>query len=121
MYTYTIGLGSIFLENILSTFSLFHNWKLRSYKLRLPRTEVEEVEKLRENWQEVIDLAEVCRVKLLKERRGAFEQELDKQVKVGWRSINQRVLTSWELLLIGQKEHSGIYRSNQIGCNNSCL
>ncbi|XP_071801693.1 uncharacterized protein [Asterias amurensis] len=55
---------------------------LRSYKLRLPRSEVEEVEKLRDNWQEVIDLAEQCRVKLLKERRGAFEQELDKQVKL---------------------------------------
>ena len=48
----------------------------------MPRSEVEEVEKLRDNWQEVIDLAEQCRVKLLKERRGAFEQELDKQVKV---------------------------------------
>ena len=40
------------------------------------------MEKLRDNWQEVVDLAERCRVRLLKERRGAFEQELDKQVKV---------------------------------------
>ncbi|XP_022081686.1 dynein gamma chain, flagellar outer arm-like [Acanthaster planci] len=55
---------------------------LRSYKLRLPRSEVEEVEQLRDKWQEVIDLAEQCRVKLLRERRGAFEQELDKQVKL---------------------------------------
>ncbi|XP_041462850.1 dynein heavy chain 8, axonemal-like [Lytechinus variegatus] len=55
---------------------------LISYRLRLPRSEVEEVEKLRDNWQEVVDLAEKCRIKLLKERRGAFEQELDKQVKL---------------------------------------
>ncbi|XP_030850579.1 dynein heavy chain 8, axonemal isoform X3 [Strongylocentrotus purpuratus] len=55
---------------------------LISYRLRLPRSEVEEVEKLRDNWQEVVDLAEKCRIRLLKERRGAFEQELDKQVKM---------------------------------------
>ncbi|XP_071954985.1 uncharacterized protein [Antedon mediterranea] len=55
---------------------------LRSYNLRLPRSEVEEVNALRDRWQDVIDLAESCRVKLLKERRGAFEQELDKQVKL---------------------------------------
>ncbi|XP_033113255.1 dynein heavy chain 5, axonemal-like isoform X2 [Anneissia japonica] len=55
---------------------------LRSYNLRLPRSEVEEVSALRDKWQDVIDLAENCRIKLLKERRGAFEQELDKQVKL---------------------------------------
>ncbi|XP_071818739.1 dynein axonemal heavy chain 5-like isoform X4 [Apostichopus japonicus] len=55
---------------------------LRSYKLRLPRTEVHEVEALRDSWQMVLDLAEECRVRLLREKRGAFEQELDKQVKL---------------------------------------
>ncbi|XP_071504103.1 dynein axonemal heavy chain 5-like [Diadema antillarum] len=55
---------------------------LISYRLRLPRSEVEEVDKLRDSWQEVVDLAEKRRVKLLRERRGAFEQELDKQVKL---------------------------------------
>ncbi|XP_060567478.1 dynein axonemal heavy chain 5-like [Ruditapes philippinarum] len=55
--------------------------KLREFELRLPRQEVEEVDALRENWTELMDLAEQVREVLLKERRGAFEQELDKQVK----------------------------------------
>ncbi|XP_053397319.1 dynein axonemal heavy chain 5-like isoform X6 [Mercenaria mercenaria] len=55
--------------------------KLREFELRLPRQEVEEVDALRENWSELMDLAEQVREVLLKERRGAFEQELDKQVK----------------------------------------
>ena len=57
--------------------------KLREFELRLPRQEVEEVDALRENWSDLMDLAEQVREVLLKERRGAFEQELDKQVKVG--------------------------------------
>lgn len=57
-------------------------FRCRSYKLRLPRSEVHEVEALRDDWQTVLDLAEECRVRLLREKRGAFEQELDKQVKV---------------------------------------
>ena len=56
--------------------------KLREFELRLPRAEVEEVDALRDNWCELMDLAEQVRETLLKERRGAFEQELDKQVKV---------------------------------------
>ncbi|XP_055954878.1 dynein axonemal heavy chain 8 [Patella vulgata] len=55
--------------------------KLREFELRLPRHEVEEVDELREKWQELIELADQVREVLLKERRGAFEQELDKQVK----------------------------------------
>ncbi|KAL4232681.1 hypothetical protein ACF0H5_007369 [Mactra antiquata] len=55
--------------------------KLREFELRLPRQEVEEVDALRENWFELMELAEQVRDVLLKERRGAFEQELDKQVK----------------------------------------
>lgn len=54
----------------------------REFELRLPREEVELVDQLREQWTELLDLAEQVRVVLLKERRGAFEQELDKQVKV---------------------------------------
>ncbi len=50
--------------------------------MRLPRSEVEEVDQLRENWQELLELADNVTYVLLKERRGAFEQELDKQVKV---------------------------------------
>ena len=54
----------------------------REFELRLPRNEVEEVDHLRERWLELMDLAETVRENLLKERRGAFEQELDKNVKV---------------------------------------
>ena len=54
----------------------------REFELRLPRSEVEEVDQLREHWQELLDLADNVTHVLLKERRGAFEQELDKQVKV---------------------------------------
>ena len=56
--------------------------KLREFELRLPRIEIEEVDSLRESWFELMELAEEVREVLLKERRGAFEQELDKQVKV---------------------------------------
>lgn len=55
----------------------------REFELRLPRNEVEEVDQLREKWQELLDMAEEVRQVLTKEKRGAFEQELDKQVKVG--------------------------------------
>ena len=54
----------------------------REFELRLPREEVELVDQLREQWAELLDLADQVREVLLKERRGAFEQELDKQVKV---------------------------------------
>ena len=54
----------------------------REFELRLPRTEVEEVDQLRDHWQELLQLAEEVSHNLLKERRNAFEQELDKQVKV---------------------------------------
>ena len=40
------------------------------------------MDQLREQWAELLDLADQVREVLLKERRGAFEQELDKQVKV---------------------------------------
>lgn len=53
----------------------------REFELRLPRNEVEEVDQLRDKWVELMDLADQVRENLLKERRGAFEQELDKNVK----------------------------------------
>ena len=56
--------------------------KLRDFNLRLPREEVKQVDSLREKWQDLLQLAESVRKQLLIERRGAFEQELDKQVKV---------------------------------------
>ncbi|XP_064629693.1 uncharacterized protein LOC135488785 isoform X2 [Lineus longissimus] len=55
--------------------------KLREFELRLPRNEVEEVDSLRERWQELLELADNVRMNLMKEKRSAFEQELDKQVK----------------------------------------
>ena len=42
---------------------------------------MEEVDSLREKWTQLLELADTVRDVLLKERRGAFEQELDKQVK----------------------------------------
>ena len=54
----------------------------REFELRLPRDEVEEVDLLRDHWQELLALAEEVRQVLLKEKRGNFEQELDKQIKV---------------------------------------
>ena len=54
----------------------------REFELRLPRHEVQEVDSLRDRWEELLTLAEDVRQVLLKEKRGAFEQELDKQVKV---------------------------------------
>ena len=53
----------------------------REFELRLPRKEVEEVDQLRERWQELLELADEVGRTLLKERRENFEQELDKQVK----------------------------------------
>ena len=66
-------------------FSVVHVFSFSCYRgveLRLPRTEVQEVEQLREKWRELLELAEESRYNLLKDRRIAFEQELDKQVKV---------------------------------------
>ena len=54
---------------------------LRSFELRLPRQEVEEVDQLRDRWTELLELAEEVTRSLLRERRENFEQELDKQVK----------------------------------------
>ena len=76
------------LSTILSQPLSMLNWPLlscvcREFELRLPRSEVEEVDHLRDRWQELLQLADEVRHVLLKERRGAFEQELDKQVKVG--------------------------------------
>ncbi|XP_051780690.1 uncharacterized protein LOC114649411 [Erpetoichthys calabaricus] len=55
--------------------------QLRSYQMRLSRDETTEVDNLRENWAELMSLAENVRKKLLKEKKIIFEQELDKQVK----------------------------------------
>ena len=68
--------------------------KLREFELRLPRKEVEEVDALRENWTELMELAEQVREVLLKERRGAFEQELDKQVKVKFALLLNLLVTT---------------------------
>lgn len=56
--------------------------------MRIPRVEVEEVDSLRVRWEELLELADSVREDLLKEKRNAFEQELDKQVKVRQLPIN---------------------------------
>lgn len=76
---------TIILFNYLIYFKLFPNFSFsyfREFELRLPRQEVEEVDCLRDKWCELLILADQVREVLLKERREAFEQELDKQVKV---------------------------------------
>nr|XP_014351636.1 PREDICTED: dynein heavy chain 8, axonemal-like [Latimeria chalumnae] len=55
--------------------------QLRSYKLRIPREEVREVQHLRDNWADLMTLAEKVRENLLKEKQDTFKQELDKQIK----------------------------------------
>lgn len=55
--------------------------KLRDYNLYLPRKEVEEVDNLRDEWVKLMTLAEKVRDELLVQKRGIFEQELDKEVK----------------------------------------
>lgn len=54
----------------------------RNYDVRIPREEVIDVESLRQKWDDLLELADQVRDDLLKEKRNAFEQELDKQVKV---------------------------------------
>lgn len=69
--------SKLYLQGVYNTY-----YHYREFELRLPRNEVEEVDQLRDKWQELMELAEEVRHKLLIEKRGTFEQELDKQVKV---------------------------------------
>ncbi|KAG8582082.1 hypothetical protein GDO81_007910 [Engystomops pustulosus] len=55
--------------------------QLRSYQLRIPREEVNDVTNLRNKWVELMDLTVTVKDKLLKEKQDIFKQELDKQVK----------------------------------------
>ncbi|XP_073445808.1 uncharacterized protein [Dendrobates tinctorius] len=55
--------------------------QLRSYQLRIPRGEVNDVTSLRNKWAELMDLTNVVKDDLLKEKQDIFKQELDKQVK----------------------------------------
>ena len=55
----------------------------RSFGVHLPRDEVQNVENLRENWQQLVQKADVVQHSLMREKRNVFEQELDKQIMVG--------------------------------------
>ncbi|XP_073531710.1 dynein axonemal heavy chain 5-like [Phyllobates terribilis] len=55
--------------------------QLRSYQLRIPRGEVNDVANLRNKWADLMDLTHVVKDNLLKEKQDIFKQELDKQVK----------------------------------------
>lgn len=83
------------LDNIWSSFCSLNLDIGREFELRLPRQEVELVDQLREQWMELLELAEQVRVILLKERRGAFEQELDKQVKVSFSAEQSQLFYSY--------------------------
>ncbi|KAM4043310.1 dynein axonemal heavy chain 5-like isoform 1-T1 [Anomaloglossus baeobatrachus] len=55
--------------------------QLRSYQLRIPRGEVNDVTNLRNKWADLMALTSVVKENLLKEKQDIFKQELDKQVK----------------------------------------
>ncbi|XP_075124385.1 uncharacterized protein LOC142197756 [Leptodactylus fuscus] len=55
--------------------------QLRSYQLRIPREELNDVTNLRNKWAELMDLTSVVKDNLMKEKQDIFKQELDKQVK----------------------------------------
>jgi len=54
---------------------------LRSYTPHLPRSEVQQVDTLREEWTTLTELADSVKHRLLTEQRLSYEREVDKQVK----------------------------------------
>src|SRR5688572_22637993 len=74
----------------------------RIFEPRLSRTCDEEVERLRDNWQELLAVAETVYMELIREKRAIYEQELDKQVKVG--------------ISVGSRSISGIGKGQNMGC-----
>ena len=54
---------------------------LREFNPHLPRSEILEVDSLRDKWIALTELAEKVRTQLLSEQRMFFEGEVDKQVK----------------------------------------
>lgn len=67
---------------LMETVEDVHSAVGRIFEPRLSRTCDEEVERLRDNWQELLMVAERVYMELIREKRGIYEQELDKQVKV---------------------------------------
>lgn len=53
----------------------------RVFNPHLPRSEIQKVDALRDEWAALIDLAEEVKVQLLSKQRVFFEREVDKQVK----------------------------------------
>ena len=53
----------------------------REYNPHLPRSEVQQVDSLRDDWKALTDHALQVQYKLLSEQRLLFEREVDKQVK----------------------------------------
>lgn len=54
----------------------------RIFEPRLSRSCDEEVECLRDKWQQLMTVAETVYMELIREKRAIYEQELDKQVRV---------------------------------------
>ena len=58
-----------------------HNVFFREYNPHLSRSEVQQVDSLRDEWNNLITLAEEVQRKLLSEQRKFYERDVDKQVK----------------------------------------
>lgn len=54
----------------------------RNFEPRLSRKCSNEVTQLRDNWDRLLATSEKVYLELIREKRGIYEQELDKQVKV---------------------------------------
>lgn len=58
-----------------------HDCPLRAFNPHLPRSEIQKVDALRDEWAALIELAEEVKTQLLSKQRVFFEREVDKQVK----------------------------------------
>ena len=61
----------------------------RSYTPYLPRSEVQQVDTLREEWTTLTELADSVKHRLLTEQRLSYEREVDKQVR--WCRVTQYI------------------------------
>lgn len=79
----------------------------RVFEPRLSRSCDEEVERLRDNWQELLAVAERVYMELIREKRGIYEQELDKQVKVSTSVGSRAAYGLSQVSELGQGQYLG--------------
>ena len=68
--------------SFLLSLSLSLSLSARSYTASLPRREVVLVDSLRQDWENLTQLADTTRQQLLHEHRHIHERETDKQVRI---------------------------------------